>query len=288
MASEEAAMRSTLVLLVLLAVPVLAQDEEIIEEEDVVESVEYAGRIARAERDAPALFVRAREGGVLQVKEGEEWINVTLDGFASRLKRFQEEQDAEMRKTGGSAVEAGASRLFVSLEAEPTVPWLHIQWLMIVAAEQMYYKLELSDGSRRFLAFLPRDKGGRPGAGPRAKIKAGVHLVCREERPAKWGEQDVSRPTQVVYKMGAAESAAIADVADYLRATKRDAAAANKDVAGEIKAGHKTPFSSVLDVIGTFEATGVLNVEFYGTATPTKEERTATLLPFPLRNYLGQ
>ncbi len=150
--------------LAFLAAPVWAQDEpedvpeEEIAEEEIVgkKTVEDApglpaGRIARGERDAPAVSVRLREGGVLQAKVGEEWKETKLKDLSALLKTSAEDYDREMQKTGKSGYDAVGtmklSRLFVSIDAEPTVPWQHIQWLMTIAAEQKNPKFELSDGT---------------------------------------------------------------------------------------------------------------------------------------------
>ena len=50
-----------------------------------------AGVIARGEMDAPALSVRVREAGVLQVRVGEEWKDTTLNDLSARLRKFAEE-----------------------------------------------------------------------------------------------------------------------------------------------------------------------------------------------------
>jgi hypothetical protein len=251
-----------------------------------------AGVIVRGERDAPALFVRVREAGILQVKVGEEWKDTTLKDLSARLRQFAEEQDRELTKADKSAytlVPGGmkVSRLFLSIDAEPTAPWQHIQWLMTMAAEQKYYKLELSDGTRRLLASLPVDRGIRPMAQePPPAIRIPVHAVARAETPQKWGDIEVLRPTEIRFKMGAEETGALAPVADFLRKGRKAAEETEGAlVSGEIKAGHKVPFSKILDLMETFEAAGVARVDFYGTAIPPPELREATRLPYPLKNY---
>jgi hypothetical protein len=228
---------------------------------------------------------------VLQVRAGEEWKDATLDGVASRLKGFLEEQDAEMKKTGASALETlpggtKVSRLFLSLEVEPTVPWQHVQWLMIVAAEQRYYKLELSDGVRRTLVSLPADRDPRPQpGGPPVEIRAPVHVLCRREKLAKWGDLQVFRPTEVRHRIGDSETSALKDVIDGLRVVKGAAAGTEKvPLVGEIKAGHKVPFSHVLDVMEAFDAAGIPSVAIHASALPG-DQRQAPRLRFPPRNY---
>lgn len=278
----------------LLAAPVLAQDGKEKEDEigeDLVAEVP-AGRISRGERDAPALSVRAREGGVLQVKVGDAWKDATLNEYAALLKTFAAEQDREMLKGGKSAYETlpggmKVSRLFVSIAAEPTVPWQNIQWLMMVAAEQKYRKLELSDGTRRLLTALPVDRGiNALPTDPPLEIKVSVHIVCRTEKVAKWGDLDVMRPAEIRYKIGNEETGDLRPVADYVRkAWSAVKDSPNARVSGEIKAGHKVPFSKVFDLMETFEASGLADVNFYGTAIPSANVRAAPRLPYPLKNY---
>lgn len=274
-----------LIALSLVAAPALAQDQN-------REGQLLPGRIARAERDAPALFVRAREGGILQIKVREEWKNATLEEVSKLLRSFAEEQDVEMRKSGKSAYETlpggvKASRLFLSLDVEPTVPWQNVQWLMTVAAEQKYYKIEMSDGQRRFLTFLPTDKGvvAAP-AEPPLVLKLAAHAVARKEQLAKWGQVQVTRPTEVRYMIGDQETADLQSVADFVRKGWRSVKdTPNARICGEIRAGHKVPFANVMDLMGTFETAGLTNVDFYGTAIPPAKLRGASTLPYPLKNY---
>jgi len=195
----------------------------------------------------------------------------TLKELSAFLKTFAEEQDREMRKSGKSAYETlpggvKVSRLFLSIDAEPSVPWQHVQWLMTVAAEQKYCKLELSDGTRRLLAYLQLDKAlegpvdlnGAP-VNPPLEIKLSVHVVSRLEKPAKWGDVDVLEPTEVRYELGAGneETAALAGVRDYVtKAYRAVKDTPNARISGEIKAGHKAPFARILDVMEAFRGRG--------------------------------
>jgi biopolymer transport protein ExbD len=282
--STEAPMLRWLIALSLVAASALAQAQN--------EGQLLPGRIARAERDAPALFVRAREGGILQVKAREEWKNATLEEVSKLLRSFAEEQDVEMRKSGKSAYETlpggvKVSRLFLSLDVEPTVPWQNVQWLMTVAAEQKYCKLEMSDGQRRFLAFLPTDKGvAAAPAKPPLVLKLAVHAVARKEQPTKWGQVLVTRPTEVLYMIGDQETADLQSVADFVRKGCRAVKdTPNARICGEIRAGHKVPFANVMDLMGTFETAGLTSLDFYGTAIPPAKLRGASTLPYPLKNY---
>ena len=292
MTEGRSAMQRWMVLLV-FAAPVRAQDAEKAGGDDMIPWIP-AGRIARGERDAPTVFVRLREGGALQVKAGEEWKDATLDDVGKFLRSFTEEQDREMRKGGKSAYEtlpggAKASRLFVSIDVEPTVPWQNVQWLMTVVAEQRYYRLEVSEGKRRMLVSLPTDAGSKvEPKDPPAEILISVHAVARAEKEGKWGDLPVLRPAEVRYKIGNAheEASTQADVADYVR----KAWAAVKDtpnctISGEIKAGNKVPFSLVFDLMETFEARGIASMKLFAAQIPSAAVRAAPRLPYPLKNY---
>lgn len=285
-------MRLHLTMPVLFAASVLAQDMEEVPEKRLPE-----GGLSRAERDAPAVSVRVREAGVLQVKVGDEWKDATLKEYSALLKSSAEEYDRDMRKGGKSGYEtpAKASKLFVSIDAEPTVPWQHIQWLMEIAAEQKFYKLEMSDGTRRLLAFLPTDKGIEPAPKePPLCLLVPVHIFSRAEKPEKWGDVMVTRPTDARYKIGNEETAALPNVADFVKkgwAAIKDTPGAS--VGGEIKAGYKVPFARIFDVMEVFEASGCTRVCFYrqvsmtsvGTAVPSTAVREAARLPYPVKNY---
>ncbi len=269
-------------------------EEETVGEKDIGEEPAWLppGRVARGERDAPAVSVRLREGGILQAKVGNEWKETNLNDLSELLKTSAVDYDCEMQKSGKSGYDAVGtmklSRLFVSIEAEPTVPWQHIQWLMTIGAEQKYPKFELSDGTRKLLAFLPVDRGIQAeGAAAPVEVKLSVHVICRAEAPATWGDVRVPRPTDIRYKVGLhEETAELTAVDDYVRtgwATLKDTPDAK--VCGEIKAGHKAPFARVLDVMDTFVAAGLTDVSFYGTAIPDADLRRSPKLPYPVKNY---
>ena len=56
-------------------------------------------------------------------------------------------------------------------------------------------------------------------------------------------------------------------------------------ISGEIKAGHKVPFSNVFDLMETFEEASLTRLDFYGTAIPPARVREAARLPYPAPNY---
>lgn len=292
-------MRRLLTALVILAAPMLAQEPEepqLPEEEFVEEACPLAseGRIFRGERDAPAVFLRLREGGVIQVKFGEEWKEVTLDDLATALSAMRDRDELQQRQTEKSVFEEAprpaGTRLFLSLEADPSVPWLHLQWIFTIAAEQKFQNLEMSDGKRRLLVRLPEDRTFCPAPGyqPPPVVQAMVHLVARKEQPAKWGGLDVLQPTDVRCKCGDIETTDLAEVTGYLRKTKK-AVEDRKDPKvvfyGVIQAGHKVPYAKVFDVMETFVTAEIPSVDFWGTGIPPKAVRAAKRLPYPAKNY---
>ncbi len=270
-----------------LAVPLLAQDkeEEVVEIEEV--SSKPIGRLSLGERDQPALLVRLADEGALQIKRGEEWEVATLkdvgQALAGELQRLGDEGYEKLE--GGQKV----SKLFLSIEADPVAPWQHLQWLMIVAAEQKYHKLELIDGTRRMLTYLPCDRGLSPKAKkPPKEAFVSVHLMARMERPREWNDGKVFAPMTVVYRLVERETEDLKTLAGWIREAKRAVEPELKKgwtLVGEIKAGHKVPFAHVFDVMAAFVDGGIPAVSFYGTTSPTDEVRRLERLPYPAKNY---
>jgi len=249
-------------------------------------------KLSRGAPDSPALGVRVRENGLLEVKVGEEWKETTLDGLKERIAGFAEEQDREMKKSGKSAYETlpGGVKvpgLFVSIDAEPSVPWQHVQWIMTVVAEQKFRRMELSDGTKRFLVTLPTDEFLKPAPKePPLEIRISVHAVARREKPARWDDVQVLRPTEVRFRIGTEETAVIDGVRDYVKkAWDAVKDTPNATFSGEIKAGHKVPVEKVLDVLEVFASADLPAVCFYGREVPPAEVRAAERLPYPLKNY---
>lgn len=268
--------------LAFLATAVLAQEKA-----DLLDSV--VGRLERGKPDAPAVSIRLQDGGLLQAKVGEEWKDATLDDCAALLKKSAEEYDAEMRKSGKSGYEdvakAKASRLFVSIEADPTAPWKLIQWILTVAAEQKFYKFELADGKRRLLAFLPNGvAAGPPVKEPPPEIKVGVHVVVRSEKPGKWAGLTVLRPVEVRYKYELMESSLPAAMGEFMKKAKEAAKdTPNARVRSQVRAGNKVPLENVLDLMDLFVDNGIPDVSFFAGRMP--EARGAVVLPYPEKNY---
>ncbi len=270
-----------------LAVPLLAQDKR----EEVVEIGEVpsmsAGRLSRDERDQQALFVRLGAEGAIQLKRGEEWKDASLDNLAKALA----EELQRLGDEGCETLERGlkVSKLFVSIAADPAAPWQHLQWLMTVAAEQKYYKIELSDGARRMLAYLPCDRGIPPKEEePPKEIIVPIHLMARMEKARKWNDKQVVAPTTVLYRFGEQDSEDPKSVAGWIRKARKAAEPELKPggtLLGEIKAGNKVPFASVFDVMAAFLDEGLPAVSLHSATLPAAEIRALTVLPYPAKNY---
>jgi len=247
--------------------------------------------LARGERDAPAVFLRLREGGVLRLKSGDSWCDATLDECAAFLHESAKKYDALMRKRGGSGYDAlpgggKASRLFVPIDAEPTVPWQHVQWLMALAADCKFPNVELSDGTRKILALLPVDPGPAPKPAPAMEIFVSTHLIARREQMAQWGNLTVARPTEIRYRSGDRETGDVAAAGRWIREAKKAAGGVKgSTVVGEVKAGRKVQAGRVLEVLDFYLDNKIAVMHFSATPNPSPEQRKMARLPYPLRNY---
>lgn len=274
----------------LLVAPVLAQDEP--EEppkppEAKIEDL-VGGGLTPKRRDGPAVKVRLHSGGQLQFRGSDGWTNATLASLGAFLGRARDEHDAKARKAGKSGYEklpgkAKVSSLFLSIDADPGTPWQHLQWLMTIAAEQKYWKLELKCEKRRMLACLPVVK---PGKGAPAEVMVPIHVVARMEKATRWGGGMVMRPTAFKYRDGNREVGTLAGLARWVQNGKKTAAEAEKPAVavGEIQAGNKVPYSEILDVMEVFVKEDVPRVRFH-TQVPMDDMRKLDHLPYPVKNY---
>jgi hypothetical protein len=271
------------------------------------------GDLSRGERDAPAVCVRLRDGGLLQVREGDAWRGVTLEECSEVLSRRRDDYADEMAEAGKPALHelphgGKVTRLYLAIDACPTAPWQHLQWLMTIAAEQKYCKLELSDGIRTFVAVLPADSSRcRTTLAPAPEpldVRAVVHLAARGEEPARWGDIDVKRPAEVrtlcrllafhdevqvapPVACGELDSPGLAETARYLEQVKEAVRAVEEEEVrfrGEIRASHRVPFANVLEAMEAFVRAGILQVDLFDIRIPDRATRNATRLPYPLRN----
>jgi hypothetical protein len=272
-------------------------EEPQVPEEQVVDEVGHdlsEDRIVRGERDAPAVFVRIREGGVLEWKYGEEWREKTLEDLGTILDVARDRYELSQRPSGKSVLDELPRNkdlgIFLSIEADPGVPWQHVEWVITIAMERKIRRLEMSEGTRRLLASVPRDAAIEYAEGYKPPRTVDIHAVVRAERPAKWGDSDVSRPTEVRYRCGDTETADLAEVTAYLRKVKAEAENGKEGevaLVGEIKAGYKVPYANVFDLMEAFVAADLTTAGFYGTAIPPEAVRSAKRLPYPAKNYDG-
>ncbi|MHC4339253.1 MAG: hypothetical protein ACYSX0_03425, partial [Planctomycetota bacterium] len=136
-----------------------------------------------------------REGRILvpPVEPGEAWRQVSLNDLAEHLGREAKAFDERERKEQRSGYEvlatgAKASRLRVVLQSDRAAPWVHLQWILTVCAEQRMPKVAFavrgSDDREFWLdATLPTDRGVGP---PRAEIKVSVRAQVRLQSEADW------------------------------------------------------------------------------------------------------
>lgn len=280
--------------LALLAATALAQDEEEVPESGDVSPFALEGRIARGERAAPAVFVRLRDRGIVEVKADDTWQEVTLRGLGDFLGKARDDDHAAQLAIGKSGLEdvghgARASRLFVSLAVEPTIPFQHVQWTVTMIMEQKYTKLELLEGKRSLRIVLPADRSvgcGGPGRTEPPVLKASVLVLARNPQPAKWGDVEIQRPTEVRFRCGDMETADLAEVTRYLRKMRRAAADATDPSLlffGELRAGHAAPYGNVFDVMEAFVAAEIPCLDTAQTfmGLPPQEIRDAKRLPYP-------
>ncbi len=265
------------------------------------------GWLARGEPDAPALHFRLRDGGRLQMKVGEAWRDATLDDCSSFLSTARDRHALEMRAIGKPEFEepdpyGKGTGLFLSIEADPTVPWQHVQWLLTLAAETKYYKLQLSDGARKMLAFIPLDAAIEwiPEQLP-PYVVLQIDVIARAGVRADWDGAEVLRPTTVAYRASATryrafkpegevvarlETGNVREAGPWIgRAREAAKATTGAKVAGLLGAGNTVPFARVFDVMETFVSVGFPDLNLLGRCVPPRAVRVASRLPYPARNY---
>ena len=229
----------------------------------------------------------------------------TLHGMVEHVEERMEVYDRIQKAVGKSGYEkvggANASRMFALLRVDKDVPWIHVQWLMLLLVEQRIYKVQFAvkqkDGpdpkppalESKLKAHLPTDKGILAGGKePPGEIKIIVHIVARQEMPAKWGPDGVpvNKPTAFLYRFGDRTSSSLNAAAKWIRDAKKAAAGAKGvPVIGEIQAGHKVPFHQIASLLNEFRAEGLEHVDFFGTAIPHQSLRKLPYLPYPKKNY---
>jgi len=209
-----------------------------------------------AGKSAGAMEVRVVHGSGIQVQRDGEWTVVSLDELGKLI---------------------GKDPRQILLRVDRDTPWLHVQWIMLICAEQKQPDLALivkeNSGSEYYLdASLPTDEGMSGRNKP-----ASVFAVPQNEQPTRWGTQVVAMPTGVVYRGGGQETSELATVARWLR----DSRSASPRVVGEVKARPTTRFETVARLLAEFRQAGFRHVTFYGTPLPPKAIRAARMLPYP-------
>lgn len=254
------------------------------------------GRLARGKPDGPVVALRLRDGGLLQTRVGDGWKDATLDDVSRILAATRDRNPKEISKddfTGGSGV-------FVSIEAEPKVPWQHVLWLLCLAAEENYTKLHLTDGRREMLAFVPSNAAIEwiPERLP-PYVVLQIDVIPRAGVTAPWDGTTVLRPTKVACRASAVRYGARGRMGDVVAGleTRDDAgpwlararAAANEiprvRIVGQIRAANTVPFATVFDVMETFVDSGSPEVNLFDEllSIPSKAVRSMPRLPYPKR-----
>lgn len=287
-----------IIALALLGMPAIAQEpgkeveydergDEFEYKDGVVRGNAFAleGHFARGERDAPAVFVRLKDAGVLQAKVRDAWQDTTLARLAEILEEARDADRMERVKAGKSHPgEVRKTDVFVSIEAEPTTPWQHVQWIATVAAEEKLTNLELRVGERSLLVVLPLDRAICGGPRPPLVLKAAIWVFARKGQPSKWGDAEVVRPTEVRFRIAGAETTDLGAVKDYLRGMKKKAEdTLPAHFYGELRVGHAVPLGKALDVMEAFVDTGIPSLDTGETfdSIPWASLREAKRLPYP-------
>lgn len=268
--------------------PFATEDVERTEVAEDDRVIDMTDRIAVGKPDKPVVGVRITEGGDLAVKKGDRWRTASLLVLKARLREETHLFRYHERKKGRRGYDqlpngSRASRLSLSIAAHEQTPWQNIQFVMTVAADARFYKLEFAVGEKRMLVYRPAvlDFGLSPEPLEPPRITtATVHILARKEKPAQWGGREVNRPTEFVYRCGKEEFAKRADLVAYLKRARKAAAENDVKLVGEIKASPKTPFAEVFAVLETFHAAKVRELSIPDTVIP-RMDRMPTTLPYP-------
>jgi len=213
--------------------------------------------------------------------------NLAVGDRRCSLESLQKALVAERARVRRANAEAPEMR--VLLRVSRNAPWVHVQWILLVCAEEKFGRTEFAvrraDGSAGFLkAWLPEDRGLR--ADPRVRAWIKVHAIAREERESVFRDGKVMKPTATVFTVGTAKFDKLADIGKAIRLEHERVADDGDVVRCEIKAGHKVPFGVVAALIDRFHDRGIDEVDFYGTALPDAKLRKAATLPYPETNYV--
>lgn len=244
------------------------------------------GRLAHGKPDAPFVAFRLRDGGLLRMRVGDEWRDATLDD-ASRLLAAERDRTSRV----------------LSVEAEPAVPWQHVQWLLTLAAEEYYSKVHLSDGTRDILALVPLESyvEWSPEKLP-TYVVLRIDAIPRASVSADWNGTDVLRPTRIACRgsavrhfrlrpfrevVGGLETLSLGDAVPWIARARTAAAEIPRvRIVGRIRAAHTVPFATVLDVMETCVRAGLPDVNLLDDLSiPSNAVRSMPRLPYPARGY---
>jgi len=214
-----------------------------------------------------------RDGRILVPAKGEGWRRVTLAEFGEHLARAAkafDEVEAAGGRSGYDDLGMGykASRLRIDLVADRDAPWRHVQWIMVICAEQRVSRLAF--GVRSADAYLLDATLPADAAWSEPYVKVGVRVTAGERTRYAFGDQ---------------ESEELASVTRYLASAREAGEAKGAHMRGEIKAGAATPFHEVAKLLAEFRQAGYAHVDFYGTAIPGDDVRRAATLPAPEHDW---
>jgi biopolymer transport protein ExbD len=191
-----------------------------------------------------------------------------------------------VQQEGSKSLDGKVSTMRVLLRMHRAAPWLHAQWLMMACAQKKVSRVAWAvrlagDKPGCLKCWLPTD----PGIGARETMDLRVHVIARAEKAAPFGEFQVHKPTQFIYKSGEEQTKKLKEVGARIAKQKRGAAKAKLTLESEIRAGHKVPVGTIVGVLDQFRANKIEQVNFYGTQLPTAEQLAAKTLPYPKKNY---
>jgi hypothetical protein len=218
------------------------------------------GTVVRVCRDGRILVPPGRPGA--------DWERVTLDGLATHLRREAEAFHRREAAAGRNGYDKGVSRLRVDLQVDRETPWLHVQWVMTVCAEERMPRLAFAaranDAAYLLDASLPTD------------------LPLERDPPVVSVSVRVSHaPAGVRYRIGEQETGSLASLVRLLVDAQTAAALRGAALQGEIRAARDIPFARVAELVAEFRRAGIEHVHFFGAPVPDPETRRAKGLPRP-------
>jgi hypothetical protein len=195
-----------------------------------------------------------------------------------------DERERKEQRSGYEVLAPGvkASRLRVVLQFDRDAPWIHVQWILLVCAEQRMPKIAFavrgSDDREFWLdATLPTDRG--IGQRKPQVIKVSILIRTRLPSEADWRKKRADMPAVVRYRFGDQETEELASVARWLSEARKATTQAEVPVHGEIRATGSIPYHHVAKLLAEFRTSGYAQVDFFGTQIPDENVRTATELP---------